>query len=196
MTTPRLRSRLSPAGAALLAAIVGVGAWLGARTPGAAADRAADAAAARAATLAGGAEAGLVAFRARTLDGTVLPLAKVAEPTVVMVSSETCQYCKAALREMGRVAAGRPLHGLRLVTLEGAAAGVPMVQAANVDGATLAGPVSPSAESMLALQIRGTPTFVALDARGRVTGTLVGYPGAEAFRGWVGVMLGERGRPE
>jgi protein-disulfide isomerase len=180
---------------AVLAAVVAGGLWLGSLTPGSAADREADAAAARDATRAGGAEAGLVALRVRTIDGRVVPLNAGGEPTVVMVSSETCTYCKAALREMGRVSAGRPLSRLRLVTLEGAAAGEPMVRAAAVSGATLAGPVAPSQESLFTFQIRGTPTFVALDARGTVTGTLVGYPGAEAFRSWVGVMLGERETP-
>ena len=186
------RLPLSPAGAALVAAVVGVGLWGGARTPGAAADRAADV---RAATLAGGAEAGVVALPVRTLDGVETALNRGGEPAVVMVSSETCQYCKAALREMGRVAAGRPLRGLRLVTLEGAAAGVPMTRLASVTGATLAGPVTPAAEALFTFQIRGTPTFVALDSSGAVTRTLVGYPGDGAFRSWIGVMLGERERP-
>jgi protein-disulfide isomerase len=188
----RSEGSLSPAGVALLAAVVGLGLWLGGRTPGAQAD---DAAAAREATLVSGADAGVVALTARTLDGVELPLRAVTEPTVVMVSSETCQYCKASLHEMGRVAAGRPLRRLRLVTLEGAAAGVPMVRAAGVAGATLAGPVSPAAEALFTFQIRGTPTFVALDGRGRVTRTLVGYPGPAAFRGWIDVMLGDRPAP-
>jgi hypothetical protein len=189
------RLPLSPAGIAVLAAVVVGGLWLGSLTPGSKADHEADAAAARAATLAEGADAGVVALRVRTVDGRVMPLNAGGEPTVVMVSSETCTYCKAALREMGRVSAGRPLSRLRLVTLEGAAAGAPMVQAAAVSGATLAGPVAPSQESLFTFQIRGTPTFVALDERGRVTRSMVGYPGAEVLRAWIGVMLGERDRP-
>jgi hypothetical protein len=188
--TDRPRS-ISPAGVAALAAVVVLGLWIGGRAPGAQAD----AAAARAATLAEGADAGIVALRVRTLDGQVMPLNAGGEPTVVMVSSETCTYCKAALREMGRVSAGRPLARLRLVTLEGAAAGEPMVRAAAVAGATLAGPVTPSQEALFTFQIRGTPTFVALDERGRVTRSMVGYPGAEQLRGWIGVMLGERDTP-
>ena len=190
MSTRRLP--LSPAGALVLAAVVAGGLWLGSLTPGSAADRAADA---RAATLADGASAGVVALSVRTLDGRVMPLNAGGAPTVVMVSSETCTYCKAALREMGRVSAGRPLSRLRLVTLEGAAAGEPMVRTAAVSGATLTGPVTPAQEALFSFQIRGTPTFVALDARGRVTRSMVGYPGAEQLRGWIGVMLGEQEKP-
>jgi protein-disulfide isomerase len=186
-------SRLSPAGAALLAAVVAAGLWLGTRLPGGVERE--DAATARAATLAGGSAAGIVALPVRTIDGAELPLGRTSAPTVVMVSSETCQYCKAALREMGRVAAGRPLAGLRVVTLEGAAAGLPMIRAANVTGALLAGPVTPAAEALFTFQISGTPTFVALDASGAVVRTQVGYPGAEGLRSWIAVMLGERERP-
>jgi hypothetical protein len=96
---------------------------------------------------------------------------------------------------MARVAAGRPLRHLRVVTLEGAAAGVPMVRAARVDGATLAGPDSPSSAALLTFQIRGTPTFVAVDGRGHPTATLVGYPGPSGLRGWIAVALGDRPRP-
>lgn len=185
---------LSPAGVALLAVVVGGGLWAGTRaTRGD--DPYAGAADARRATLVGGPSAGLVALPVRTLDGAVGPLNGGGAPSVVMVSSETCSYCRAALREMGRVAAGRPLAGLRLVTLEGAEAGVPMLQVANVTGATLAGPATPSAEALWTFQIQGTPTFVALDARGRVVRTMVGYPGSERLRSWIGVMLGERSAP-
>jgi hypothetical protein len=186
--------RVSPAGVIALVAVIGAGLWLGGRTPGVAADREAERAA-RQATLRGGADAGVVALPVRTLDGAIGPLRAVTEPTVVMVSSETCTYCKAALQEMGRVSGGRPLRRLTLVTIEGAAIGEPMVRAAGVQGATLAGPVTPAAGSLFAFQIRGTPTFVALDRTGSVTGTLVGYPGAEAFRPWIGLMLGERDTP-
>ena len=152
----RSERRLSPLGAALLAAVLGVGLWLGTRASSSAADDQSGATVARGATLAEGADAGVVALRARTLDGKVLPLDSVREPTVVMISSETCQYCKASLREMARVAAGRPLGRLRLLTLEGAAAGVPMVRAAGVTGATLAGPVTPAAEAPFTFRTRGT----------------------------------------
>jgi hypothetical protein len=192
MAVHRPFATLSPAGAALVAMVAVAGLWLGSGTGR---DTGRDTDAARAATLADGADAGVVALSVRTLDGVVMPLRRAGEPSVVMVSSETCQFCKAALRDMGRVAAGRPLRRLRLVTLEGPAAGVPMVRAANVTGATLAGPVSSAEQALLTFQIRGTPTFVALDDRGRVTRSMVGYPGVDEMRSWIGVMLGERDRP-
>src|SRR5687767_11483432 len=117
MSTPR---PISPAGAAVLAAVLAGGLWLGARSTG---DRGGDdASATRAAIVGGGATAGLLTLPVRTLDGQVTSLKTVSTPTVVMISSETCTFCKSALRDMGRIAAGRPLAGLRVVTLEGAAA--------------------------------------------------------------------------
>jgi len=187
-------ARLSARGLALLAAIAAGAVWLALRTAGGGAF-ADDAAEARDATMIGGAPAGIVALHARTLDGVEFPLGRTTVPVVVMVSSETCQYCQAAMHEMGRVAAGRPLGALRLVTLEGAAAGEPMVRAAGIGGATLAGPPTPAEEALFTFQIPGTPTFVALDARGHVTRTLVGYPGDAKFRPWIDVMLGDRAAP-
>jgi hypothetical protein len=181
---------ISPAGAALLVAVIAAGLWLGMRGPQP--DGVDDA---RAATLAGGTGAGVVALPVRTIDGATASLTAGGRPTVVMVSSETCTFCKAALNEMGRVAAGRPLDGLRVVTLEGAAAGLPMLQAANVAGATLAGPASAAAAAHWTFQIQGTPMFVALDEQGRVTKTMVGYLGAGELKTWIEVALGERGRP-
>lgn len=184
--------RVSPVGVVALVVVVGAGLWLGGRSPGA---MGADRGAAREAVLANGADAGVVSFSVRTLEGQVMPLKAVSEPTVVMVSSETCGFCKTALREAGRVADGRPLKGLRLVTIEGADVGAPMARIAGVTGALLAGPTDPSAAAFFAFQVRGTPTFVALDETGAVTRTMVGYPGDEAFRAWIGVMLGEREKP-
>jgi hypothetical protein len=185
--------RLSAAALAAVAAVVAGGLLLGSRLGGPAGGG--TAAAARDATLDAGAGAGIAALTVRTVGGEVLPLAGAGEPTVVMVISETCGVCKEALRDFGVMAAGRPLPRLRVVTLEGAAAGVPMVTAAGVRGATLAGPVSPAAEALFAFQIRGTPTFLALDDGGRVRRVVPGYPGREAFAPWVGVMLGDRTAP-
>lgn len=182
---------ISPAGAALLAVVVTAGLWLGTRGTSVGDD----VGAARAATLMGGAGAGVVALPVRTLSDSVVSLTAGGRPTVVMISSETCTFCKTALREMGRVTDGRPLDGLRVVTLEGAAAGLPMVQAAHVGGATLAGPASAAAAVHWTFQIQGTPTFVALDAQGRVTKTMVGYLGAGELRTWIDVALGTRERP-
>jgi thioredoxin-related protein len=182
--------RPAPATLAILAVVVAGGLWLGGRLDG---EDPADAA--RAATLDAGAGAGIAALDVRTVSGAIRPVAGTGEPTVVMVISETCAVCKEALRDFGRAAAGRPLRRLHVVTLEGAAAGVPIVNAADVRGATLSGPVSPAAEALFTFQLRGTPTFLALDERGRVLRVVPGYPGRDAFRPWVATMLAERASP-
>lgn len=192
MTTPA-PGGWSPRGLALLALVVVAATWLGLRLGGVFGARAAagDAADPTSAT----ASAGIAALDVRTVDGRVLALAGAGEPTVVMVSSETCAFCKEALGDIGRLAGGRPLPRLRIVTLEGAEHGVSMVRQANIRGAVLAGPVTPAAEAQFVFAIRGTPTWLALDERGRVTRTMLGYGGEDVLAGWMGVMLGERGRP-
>jgi hypothetical protein len=47
---------------------------------------------------------------------------------------------------------------------------------------------------MLTFQLPGTPTFVALDARGRVTHAMVGYPGREGMASWYRAAAGEQDR--
>jgi hypothetical protein len=176
-------------GAVLLAAVAG-GLWLGLRqSRGADSAPAADA---RAATMAFGPGAGIAALTVRTTEGRVTPLGRLGEPAVVMVVSRTCGVCKEALADFGRASAGRALPRLWLVTLEGAEHGAPMLAQAGVRGAVLAGPVAPSAEALFTLQIQGTPTFLALDAEGRVRRVLPGYPGEATMAPWLGVMRGER----
>lgn len=189
----RLRARLRALpwreGAVLALAIAG-GLWLGLRqAPGDAGVPAGDA---RAATRAFGPGAGVAALTVRTTEGRVTPLAKLGEPAVVMVVSRTCGVCKEALRDFGRMAAGRPLPRLWLVTLEGAAHGAAMVDSAGVRGAVLAGPSVPAAEALFTFQVQGTPTFLALDADGRVQRVFPGYPGREVMAPWVALMAGER----
>jgi hypothetical protein len=174
----------------LLALAVGGGLWLGLRQSrgideGAAGD-------ARAATRAFGPGAGVAALTVRTTDGRITPLARLGEPAVVMVVSQSCGVCKEALRDFGRMAAGRPLPRLWLVTLEGAALGTAMTDSAGVRGAILAGPVVPAAEALFTFQIQGTPTFLALDAEGRVRRVFPGYPGREVMAPWVELMTGAR----
>jgi hypothetical protein len=170
--------------------------WLGARQDGAAGGAADDA---RAATAAGGQGAGVAALPVRAVDGAAagkaVTLAALGTPAVAMVVSTTCGVCKQALADFGRLRAGRPLPRLWLVTLEGAELGRPMTRAAGVAGAVHAGPASPAQEALFTFQIAGTPTFVAVDARGRVRGVLPGYPGAEAMAGWLRVMAGEAEAP-
>lgn len=186
---PTGRRGLGPLAAPAAAVAVVAGAlWLGARQDRAAGD---DADAARAATAAFGPGAGVAALTVRTAEGRVTPLAALGEPVVVMVVSTTCPVCEEALADFGRQRAGRPLPRLWVVTLEGASLGPAMTRAAGVTGAVHAGPVSPAAEALFTFQIAGTPTFLALDARGRVTRVLPGYPGREAMAPWLRVMAGE-----
>jgi len=190
MDAPRPLRTLPWREALVLALAVGGGLWLGLRQGGGADD--APAGDARAATRAFGPGAGVAALSVRTANGRITPLARLGEPAVVMVVSRTCGVCKEALRDFGRMAAGRPLPRLWVVTLEGAAHGAAMVEAAGVRGAVLAGPVSPAAEALFTFQVQGTPTFLALDAGGRVRRVYPGYPGREVMAPWVAIMAGER----
>ena len=178
--------RLVPlaAGLALVAGML----WVGARQERARQGSAGDA---RAATVRHGPGAGVATLTVRTTDGRVTRLTALGAPAVVMVVSETCGVCKEALADFGRARAGRPLPRLWLVTVEGAEAGLPMTQAAGVAGAVHAGPVAPAAAALFNFQIAGTPTFLALDAGGRVTRVLPGYPGSEAMAPWLRVMAGD-----
>lgn len=174
----------------VLAGALAVGLWLGGRNLGDQED-----AAARAATLDAGAGAGIAALTVRTTDGRQVVPSRLGHPAVVMVVSTTCDVCKSALRDFGRLADGRPLANLWLLTLEGAPLGLAMTDSARIVGAVHAGPPSPAQEAMFTFQIRGTPTFLALDARGRVRAVLPGYPGPERMTGWLAMMRGERETP-
>ncbi|MGZ8376803.1 MAG: TlpA family protein disulfide reductase [Gemmatirosa sp.] len=175
---------------ALLVLAVGGGLWLGLRQSRGIDD--VPAGDARAATMAFGPGAGVAALTVRTVDGRITPLAKLGEPAVVMVVSQSCGVCKEALADFGRMANGRPLPRLWLVTLEGAALGAAMADGAHVRGAVLAGPAVPAAEALFTFQIQGTPTFLALDAEGRVRRVFPGYPGREVMAPWVELMAGAR----
>jgi len=187
---PDAPDRLSPrhlaAGAALVAGVAGM-LWLGARQDRA---RGGETDAARAATAQFGPGAGVAALTVRTTAGRTTPLAALGTPAVVMIVSRTCGVCEEALADFGRPPR-RPLPRLWVVALEGADAGVAMTQAAGVAGAVHAGPVTPAAAALFTFQIAGTPTFLALDADGRVTRVLPGYPGREAMAPWLRVMAGE-----
>lgn len=176
-----MSQRPSPIGIAILVAVVLAGGWLGLRGAPIGDD----------APPIDPGSAGLASLPVRTTDGRLVSLRDAHEPTVVMVSSETCTYCRASFRDMATAAAGRPLARLRVLTLEGAAVGEPMVRAAGVTGATLVGPADPSATAAVTFQIRGTPTFLFVDAGGRVRETLIGYPGSDGLRRWIAVMLGD-----
>lgn len=172
-----------------LAAVAG-GAWLGRALEGdsgrrAAADRppwhVADA----------GARSDLSAYMVRAPDGARVPLAAAGEPTVVMVSSLYCAVCKESLRDFAARADAEGLPRLRMVTLEGPDAGERMLAEAGLAGLWHAGPADHAGGTLLTFQFPGTPTFLLLDAKGRVRAAMPGYPGREAFAPWLRVITGE-----
>ena len=90
---------------------------------------------------------------------------------------------------------GRPLPRLTLLTLEGAAFGVPMLAKEHLSGAQLVGPAGSSDQVLLTFRYPGTPTFVAIDRNGRVVRTLPGYPIREELAHWFAVMVGDAETP-
>ncbi len=135
------------------------------------------------------------AFRVRTVDNAIAPLAVPGQPTIVMISSLTCGWCKRALADLGQMSAGRPLPNLTLLTLEGAAEGSAMLQKEGITGARLVGPAGGNETVMLTFRYPGTPTFIAIDRNGRVVRTMPGYPIPEEMKHWYAVMVGDQGAP-
>lgn len=138
---------------------------------------------------------GLGAFPVRDMTGAKVPIVANGEPAIVMINSRTCGYCKLALKDLGEYAKGRPVPGLRMLTLEGAADGAPMLQAAGLTGAVPLGPATSQSQVLLTFRYRGTPTFIAVDREGRIRGTMPGYAGPEMMASWFDVMLGDRAAP-
>ncbi|MFL5575486.1 MAG: TlpA family protein disulfide reductase [Gemmatimonadaceae bacterium] len=128
----------------------------------------------------------------RGVDGRSVPAAPAGEPAVIMVSSVTCGYCKAALSDIADMADGRPVPRLRVVTLEGAREGAAMLERHGVVGAFAAGPAGSAEQVLLTFRIPGTPVFAAVDSAGRVTRVVPGYPGREGLAALYRVMAGER----
>ena len=77
------------------------------------------------------------------------------------------------------------------MTLEGADGGTQMLTAAGLEGVWHAGPADGAGATLLTFQFPGTPTFLLLDADGRVTAAMPGYPGREAFSPWFRVITGQ-----
>lgn len=135
------------------------------------------------------------AFTVRNQQGKVVPLVTPGEPSIVMVSSVTCSWCKRALKDLGELSAGRPLPRLKLLTLEGAAEGAPMLAKEKIVGAQLIGPAGSTDQVLLTFRYPGTPTFVAIDREGRVVATMPGYPMREVMKTWYAVMVGDADTP-
>jgi hypothetical protein len=131
--------------------------------------------------------AGFVAIDAA---GTAAPLADAGRPAVLMVNSTSCGFCKRALADLGALAGGRPLPALRVLTLEGAGQGRPMLAREGLTGAALLGPATDAARVLFTYRFQGTPTFIAIDGQGRVRRIMPGYPGRAELARWLPVMLG------
>lgn len=128
-------------------------------------------------------------------NGKTVDIAIPGEPAIVMVSSVTCSWCKRALGDLNELANGRPLPRLRLLTLEGAADGAPMIARAQLSGVQLIGPINGSAKVSLTFRYQGTPTFLAVDREGRVVQVMPGYPMREVMKQWYSVMVGDSDTP-
>ena len=129
------------------------------------------------------------------LNGKVIPLHTKGEPAILMISSRTCSWCKRALKDLGVMAAGRPLPRLKVLTLEGAGEGVAMLAQEQLTGAQLIGPAGGRDRERLTVRYPGTPTFVAIDRNGRVVRTLPGYPIPDEMKHWYAVMVGDQDVP-
>jgi hypothetical protein len=131
----------------------------------------------------------------RDLKGRVVPLLADKTPTIIMINSRTCPWCKKSLRDIGQIAAGQPLPRLTVLTLEGAPYGKPMLESEGIAGARLVGPVSSAGDLQAALRQVGTPVFIAVDDRGRVLATVPGYLIYDEMKRWVAVMSGAASSP-
>jgi hypothetical protein len=137
--------------------------------------------------------AAVAALRVRSADGAVVPFAPPrGERAVLMVSSVSCGYCDQALRDAARLAAGRPLPGLRVLTLEGTSGGAAMLARTGVRGAWVAEPAGSADRVLLTFRVPGTPVFAVVDTAGRVTRVAPGYPGAEGMEAMLAPMVDEK----
>lgn len=137
----------------------------------------------------------LASATVRDMTGRRVPLVPKGQPTIVMVSSRTCPWCKKALADFGRMANGERVPGLTLFTLEGAGAGQPMLDQERLRGARLVGPAGSREEAERLFDFPGTPTFIAFDRHGRVVHTIPGYPVRPELERLFSVMVREREVP-
>ena len=131
----------------------------------------------------------------KTVDGQVVPLLTRGEPAIIMISSEICEWCQQTFADLQAMSAGRPLPRLKVLTLEGAAEGAPMVRRAGLTGLQLIGPVDGPAMVSLTFRFQGTPTFFAIDQHGRVARALPGYQTRAVLAQLYKVMVGEADVP-
>lgn len=131
----------------------------------------------------------------KTVDGQVVPLLTKGEPAIIMISSEVCEWCKQTFDDLRVMAAGRSLSRLKVLTLEGAAEGAPMIKGAGLNGVQLIGPVDGQSMVSLTFRFQGTPTFFAVDSNGRVARVLPGYQQKDVLLRLFNVMVGDAALP-
>ena len=119
-----------------------------------------------------------------------VPLTPRGRPAILMVNSKTCSFCRQALKDIAGLQGRDGVPMLRVVTLEGAAAGRVMLAAMGVRGAFSGGPDGDSDQVLLTFRIPGTPVFARTDSSGRIVETVPGYPGREVIARWMPVMRG------
>jgi hypothetical protein len=133
--------------------------------------------------------------RVKDESGALVPVVPPGTPTIIMISSRTCSWCKRTLKDLGKMSAGRPVPRLTVLTLEGAGEGAPMLAKEKLTGARLVGPASSAEEVLLTFRYPGTPTLIAVDRNGRVVRTIPGYPIGEELRHLWTVMVGDNTAP-
>jgi hypothetical protein len=135
-------------------------------------------------------------FVVKDVDGKTIPIVTQGEPAIIMVSSRTCEWCKQTFSDLRKLANGRPLTHLKLLTLEGASEGAPMIGEQGLKGVQLLGPNDGTDEVFLTFRYPGTPTFLAVDRSGRVSQTSPGYLEPARLRKWFSVMVGDADSPQ
>lgn len=139
--------------------------------------------------------AALGTFTVKDVAGHAVPLVTIGEPAIIMVSSRTCSWCRRTLADLGKMAAGRALPRLKLITLEGADEGTPMVAQEKLTGVQLLGPNGNAEAVFMMFRYPGTPTFLAVGRDGRVVETMPGYPDRDTLKRWFSVMVGDSDVP-
>lgn len=120
-----------------------------------------------------------------------VPLTPKGAPAILMVNSKTCSFCRMALKDIGAMQGRDGVPHLRVVTLEGEAAGSAMLRMFDVRGAFSSGPDGESDQVLLTFRIPGTPVFARTDSQGRIVETVPGYPGPEVLGRWLPIMRGQ-----
>jgi hypothetical protein len=120
--------------------------------------------------------------------GARVPLAPPGVPAILMVNSRTCAFCRMALKDIAAMQGRDGVPRLRVVTLEGAAAGQTMLATFGVRGALSTGPDGEGEQVLLTFRIPGTPVFARTDSTGRIVETVPGYPGPALIARWLPVM--------